>query len=108
MMRRAPDHPDASVATGCSPLSTTHSTRDAMSRKAFSPANVKIITQDCLHVAAQSGEVQEYSDTLVIFLLKARRPEKFKDRAQIDKTETINVNITVDDQRRAKGMALLL
>lgn len=26
------------------------------------------------------GQVQEYSDTLTIFLLKARRPEKFKDR----------------------------
>ena len=26
------------------------------------------------------GTVQEYSDTLTIFLLKARRPEKFKDR----------------------------
>ena len=48
------------------------------------------------------------SDTLVIFLLKARRPEKFKDRAQIDKTETINVTVTVDDEQRAKAMALLL
>lgn len=28
--------------------------------------------------------VREYSDTLAIFLLKGRRPEKFKDRAQVD------------------------
>lgn len=26
------------------------------------------------------GEIREYSDTLTIFLLKARRPDKFKDR----------------------------
>jgi hypothetical protein len=26
------------------------------------------------------GHVQEYSDTLMIFMLKARRPEKFKER----------------------------
>ncbi|HXF65635.1 MAG TPA: hypothetical protein VNK67_02905 [Burkholderiales bacterium] len=30
------------------------------------------------------GTVREYSDTLLIFMLKARRPEKFKDRAEID------------------------
>ena len=30
------------------------------------------------------GVVREYSDTLLIFMLKARRPEKFKERAQID------------------------
>lgn len=30
------------------------------------------------------GTVREYSDTLLIFMLKARRPEKFKERAQID------------------------
>ena len=30
------------------------------------------------------GTVREYSDTLLIFMLKARRPDKFKERAQID------------------------
>ena len=28
------------------------------------------------------GHIREYSDTLAIFLLKARRPDKFKDRQQ--------------------------
>lgn len=30
------------------------------------------------------GHIQEYSDTLLIFMLKGRRPERFKDRAVID------------------------
>jgi hypothetical protein len=32
------------------------------------------------------GHVQEYSDVLTIFLLKARRPEKFKDRSSHELT----------------------
>jgi hypothetical protein len=32
----------------------------------------------------QVGTVTEYSDTLLIFLLKARRPEKFRDRARFE------------------------
>ncbi|TPM39596.1 terminase [Mesorhizobium sp. B2-3-4] len=30
------------------------------------------------------GEIREYSDTLTIFLLKARRPDKFKDRVSTE------------------------
>ena len=29
------------------------------------------------------GQVQKYSDTLLMFLLKGRRPEKFKDRTEL-------------------------
>ena len=36
------------------------------------------------HQGKQCGKVREYSDTLLIFMLKARRPEKFKERSQID------------------------
>lgn len=32
------------------------------------------------HQGVECGQVREYSDTLLIFMLKARRPEKFKDR----------------------------
>lgn len=32
------------------------------------------------------GHVQEYSDTLLIFLLKGLRPEKYRDRLQVDVT----------------------
>lgn len=32
------------------------------------------------------GKVREYSDTLLIFLLKAHRPEKYRDRQQVEHT----------------------
>ena len=32
------------------------------------------------------GSVREYSDTLLIFMLKGTRPEKYRDRQQIDVT----------------------
>ncbi len=32
------------------------------------------------------GEVLEYSDTLLIFLLKAHRPEKYRERSQVEHT----------------------
>ncbi len=30
------------------------------------------------------GSIQEYSDTLLIFLLKARRPEKYRDNSSVE------------------------
>lgn len=40
----------------------------------------------------QIGEVQKYSDTLLIFLLKAARPSKFRERTQVT-----NITVTPDD-----------
>lgn len=34
----------------------------------------------------QCGEVREYSDTLMMFMLKARRPERFKERSATELT----------------------
>lgn len=38
-------------------------------------------------------EVVEYSDTLTIFLLKGRRPEKFRDNVKVDTTGRIDLNV---------------
>jgi hypothetical protein len=37
------------------------------------------------------GHVQKYSDTLLIFLLKARRPWKYADKAQTEHSGTLEV-----------------
>jgi hypothetical protein len=37
------------------------------------------------------GHVRKYSDTLMIFLLKARRPEKYGDKAQTDHTGNLTM-----------------
>ncbi len=41
--------------------------------------------------AYRAGYVRRYSDTLAIFLLKARRPEKYGDRAQTEHSGTLEV-----------------
>src|SRR5262249_19777084 len=44
----------------------------------------------------QCGVVQEYSDTLLIFLLKGRRPEKFRDNINLDVSGAIQVEYCND------------
>lgn len=48
------------------------------------------------------GTVQEFSDTLLIFMLKARRPEKFKDRHQHDIAGNLAVTQLTDEQLNAR------
>lgn len=38
------------------------------------------------------GHIQEYSDTLMIFLLKGNRPEKYKDRQDVNLTGQLGVS----------------
>ncbi len=35
------------------------------------------------------GKVREYSDTMMIFLLKAHKPEKYRDRHQVEHTGSV-------------------
>ncbi len=45
------------------------------------------------------GVIREYSDTLLIFRLKALRPEVYKDRSE----STVNGNVTVEIVRFGQG-----
>lgn len=57
------------------------------------------------------GSVREYSDTLAIFLLKGRRPDKFKDRVAAEHTGRDGGPIEtkdVSDQTRARALAAFL
>ena len=51
----------------------------------------------------QVGTVREYSDTLLIFLLKARRPEKFKERAAIEHDVTGRLAERLEAARKRVG-----
>ena len=42
------------------------------------------VTKPVYQQGALVGVVREYSDTLLIFLLKARRPQKFRDNVKVD------------------------
>jgi hypothetical protein len=39
---------------------------------------------------AECGGIREYSDTLLIFMLKARRPERYRERSALDLNATIH------------------
>ena len=41
-------------------------------------------------VAGESVEITEYSDALLMFILKAERPEKYKERHQLDHSVSLN------------------
>ena len=51
---------------------------DEAKRRAFEG-----VEEPVFHGGQQCGTVRKYSDTLLIFLLKARRPEKFRERQDV-------------------------
>ena len=56
---------------------------------------VEGITKDVYQGGRRVGEVREYSDTLLMFLLKAVRPDRYRER----------VDLTVDIRREAERIA---
>lgn len=53
------------------------------------------------HPVIHRGEItntyKTYSDTLAIFLAKAHRPEKYRERSEILQDTTLNINVTYGD-----------
>ena len=56
---------------------------DALEDEAFHRA-LEGVEEPVFYQGQQVALVRKYSDALLMFLLKARRPERFKDRAQLD------------------------
>lgn len=48
------------------------------------------------------GHIQQYSDTLLIFLMKGHNPERYKDRAQVEHMGSIEI----DDAKNRLGELL--
>lgn len=46
--------------------------------------------------SGEVGQIRKYSDTLLIFLLKAARPEKFRERTEQQHTGAVNVKVTYE------------
>lgn len=67
------------------------------------------------YLGSECGHVREYSDTLTIFLLKARRPAKYRERSnvvvsgdpekplKIDDARADNLSLVADLRRRLAG-----
>lgn len=54
------------------------------------------------------GKLRKYSDTLLIFLLKARRPEKYRERSNVELTGHAGGPVEIDDRAAAARIAALL
>lgn len=82
-------------------------TTQRMEREAFRRA-VDGFKSDVLYKGSVVGSETKYSDTLLIFLLKARRPEKYRENVRIEHGGTIGVDLSSssDDEllRVARGI----
>lgn len=79
---------------------------DVMEREAFRRAveGVEKPVFGSLGTGQGSGEIgriQEYSDTLLIFLLKGARPEKFRERSDVRHSGKVDVSGLSDDELRS-------
>ena len=68
---------------------------EALEQEAFRRA-VEGTDKPIVHLGVVTDTVKEYSDTLLIFLLKGRLPDKYKDRVQADTTHSGDVRILVE------------
>jgi hypothetical protein len=58
---------------------------DRMEREAFRRA-VEGTDKPVFYQGSECGAIREYSDTLLIFLLKAHRPDKYRERSSVELT----------------------
>jgi hypothetical protein len=75
---------------------------DEATRRAFEGTDKPVF-----HMGRECGAVREYSDTLAIFLLKGAKPEKYRERAQVDLSNT-DGTLQVDEATRSARVAQLL
>lgn len=87
---------DAALKIGITAL------EDEAHRRAFEGTDKPIV-----HLGKVTGHMKEYSDTLAIFLLKAHAPEKYRERAQVDVTNS-DGSLQLDETARAARLAQLL
>ena len=66
------------------------------------------VDEPVFYQGEQCGAVRKYSDTLLIFMLKARRPEKYRERANVELTGQGGGPVELDDRSAAARIAALL
>lgn len=65
------------------------------------------VTREIYHAGEVVGERQEYSDTLLTFLLAGRRPERYRPN-QVTVNTQVNLDAVPTDRDVAKALALLV
>ncbi len=62
-------------------------------RRAFEGVDSPIIYQGQI-----TGIFKEYSDTLAVTMLKAHRPEKYRERSEVQQSGTLKINVTLGNE----------
>lgn len=84
-------------------------TTEAMEREAYR-RGVEGVTKPVFQGKEHVGDVQEFSDTLLIFMLKARKPETYRDNVHVQHSGTVRsetVEVPDDDARRREVAKIL-
>lgn len=68
---------------------------DRMEREAFRRA-VEGVDEPVFYQGDEVGSVRKYSDTLLIFLLKAARPEKYRERTEVQASGALRIEYVND------------
>ena len=58
------------------------------------------IDEPVYHKGEVVGSIKKYSDTLLIFLLKAHNPQKFRDGVKVEHTGATDVGVDRDLEKR--------
>jgi hypothetical protein len=72
-----------------------HETTEAMETEAYRRA-VEGVSEPVVSAGKHVTDVQKYSDTLLIFMLKARKPETYRDNVKIEHSGQIDGKHTIE------------
>lgn len=84
-------------------------TTERMEREAYRRA-VEGVHRDVFHRGQVVGAEQHYSDTLLIFMLKARRPDKYRENLHVEHGGRVTqaIELPVDAAERSRRAVALL
>lgn len=82
-------------------------TTEAMEREAYRRA-VEGVAEPLVSAGKHVCDVKKFSDTLLIFMLKARRPERYRDNIKVEHAGSVNVELIPVAIDRGAQVAQLL
>lgn len=82
-------------------------TTEMMEREAYRRA-VEGVTKPLVSAGKHVTDVTEYSDTLLIFMLKSRRPERYRDNVKVEHAGSVKTEVVEVARDRASDVAAIL
>ncbi|MGH2878936.1 MAG: hypothetical protein ACRDK4_04930 [Solirubrobacteraceae bacterium] len=79
-----------------------HETTEAMEAEAYRRA-VQGVTEPVVSAGKHVTDVQKYSDTLLIFMLKARKPATYRDNVKVEHSGQVDGTHTIVEIPDTKG-----